>query len=260
MDTWGFIERGDVLLTIAICDDNRTDLHLMEKAVRRWASQNPRIQIEIALFEHPEELLQDVQMGKRYSVWILDIVMPGIDGIRLAKKLRAYDTESSLIYATASKEFALEAYENHALQYLVKPVGDNALFEVMNFIAKQNENKMELAIMVHQKDGIARVLIKDLIYIENQSRVPVYHLTAHRCVEGLKIRGNFNQAVTPIPTVQGFISPHQSFWVNMQYIYSITQDSIILENKEQIPISRNKYAMVRQSYLEYIAEKGGFIS
>lgn len=254
------MERGNVLLTIAICDDNTTDLQLMEKAVRRWTSQNSGIQVEVDLFERPEELLLRVQMGKHYSILILDILMPGINGIRLAKKLRTYDMESSLIYATASKEFALEAYENHALQYLVKPVEDDALFEVMNFIVRQNQMREELAIMVHQKEGVAKVLIRDLMYIENLSRVPVYHLTMLRCVEGLKIRGNFNQAITPIPTIKEFISPHQSFWVNMRYIYSITQNQIILENKEQIPISRNKYAAVRQKYLDYIAKEGGFIS
>ena len=73
-----------------------------------------------------------------YEVVFLDIEMPEMDGITLAKKLREMDGNVYLVFLTGHVEYAVEGYEVNALRYLTKPVKEEKLKEVLRFVMEKN--------------------------------------------------------------------------------------------------------------------------
>ena len=68
---------------------------------------------------HPEFL---EAFEEHYDIYLLDVVMPGLNGIELAKEIRSSDKAADIIFLTSSPEFAVESYTVKASNYLVKPV------------------------------------------------------------------------------------------------------------------------------------------
>lgn len=68
---------------------------------------------------------------------VLDVQMPGMSGLELAAHLRAQGCEAAIVFVTAFDEYALQAFEVHALDYLVKPVRGARLAQTLSRVAGQ---------------------------------------------------------------------------------------------------------------------------
>ncbi|NCB64453.1 MAG: response regulator, partial [Clostridia bacterium] len=106
-------------MRIAICDDDPRELsrlvHLLD-AYRREAGQ----EILCATFSSGGDLLEHMKGGE-YDLILLDVLMPGQDGIQVAREIRSFDRAIKLLFLTASPEFAAESYGVDAFYYLLKP-------------------------------------------------------------------------------------------------------------------------------------------
>ena len=107
--------------SIAICEDDSFTLEKLEEMARCYI-RSKGLHAAIRTFASGEELMQ---APGEYDVVLLDLKLPGIDGVELAKKLGG---RSRIIFVTAYKEYALDAFDVGAVHYLVKPVAKEQLF------------------------------------------------------------------------------------------------------------------------------------
>ena len=106
---------------IAICDDEETQRAYISALVRSWAEQSDHT-VELELFGSAEEFLFHYEEQNNYDILLLDIEMDRIDGITLAKRVRAENEAVQIIFITGYSEYIAEGYEVAALHYLMKPV------------------------------------------------------------------------------------------------------------------------------------------
>ncbi len=76
----------------------------------------------------------DLIETRRPGIAFLDIKMPGLSGLEVAKRMTA---DCIVVFITAFDEFAIEAFENEAIDYLLKPVTDERLAKTVNRLKKQ---------------------------------------------------------------------------------------------------------------------------
>lgn len=86
-------------------------------------------------FTNPVKALEEVSKNK-IDLAFLDIEMPEINGIQLAKKLKAINPKTKVIFVTAFNDYALEAYKLHASGYITKPVSIEAVKEEISELDK----------------------------------------------------------------------------------------------------------------------------
>lgn len=243
------------MLEIAICDNEEADLKLLGQYVTGFLKNNQDTEGNIELFLSSEKLKSRLE-EKSFDIFVLDILMPKINGIELGRVIRKSDEEAEIIYTTSSKEFAFDAYGIHALRYLEKPIGPEALEEAMAVAKQAVERNTIQKVNVNAKKGLITVKVNDIIYIENVSRCAVYVLKDGTQIVGTYNRKTFEDSIHPLNEHPDFLQPHKSFFVNMKYIQAIQGGILLLDNGRQIFISRNRAAATKKRYLKYLSQKG----
>lgn len=247
------------MINIAVCDNDIEEVEKIGKLLDKWTHIHKKTVSEIKTFISSEKLAELIKKGKvKFDIYILDIIMPDFTGIDLGKIIREKDKKAKIIYTTETREYAVEAFGVNAVNYLIKPVEEDRLYNVIDEAAADIENRNEKCIItIKGKGGVLAVDMDEIIYVENVSRVPVYNLNNGTDFHGRSNRGTFDSEIFPVSSASGFISPHKSFYVNMKYIRIIEDDMIALRNGTKIPITRNKRAEVKSRFLKYLINNGG---
>ena len=129
---------------VAICDDAPKDRDLLDALVRRWAQKRGHA-VRLAAFASAEQFLFHYAEEKDYDVLLLDVEMGAMDGVALAKRLRAENETVQIVFVTGYDDYIAEGYEVAALHYLMKPVQEEKLFAVLDRAAEkaaQNEKAL----------------------------------------------------------------------------------------------------------------------
>ncbi|WP_046156037.1 LytR/AlgR family response regulator transcription factor [Chromobacterium vaccinii] len=100
------------------------------------------------------------------DVLLLDISMPGLDGIALARQLRQQALAPALVFSTAHDHFAVEAFELDAADYLLKPVRRERLEQALQRAQARREGRQQPSFTVRQRGRLLNVPFADARYLK----------------------------------------------------------------------------------------------
>lgn len=109
------------MIKIAICDDEKTEIDLLYKEIMKAADEADII-VSCDKLLYGNILLDHIQNRKTvYDIIFLDIYMPDITGLNLAKNIKKFSPKTEIVFVTLSRQHAVEAFDLHALHYIIKP-------------------------------------------------------------------------------------------------------------------------------------------
>ena len=219
---------------IAFCDDDAALLHQMQDFLEQYRTLRG-VQLELAPYTKPMELLADIEAGVRFDVLFLDVLMPGINGINAAREIRRYDTAVQIIFVTSSSEFAVQSYVVGAYYYQLKPIWKDSFFRLTDAVLAECRKRTQHSLILRCKSGV-------------QGRTLVFHLLDGTVIES---SGSMDELARQLADYPGFLRPHRSYLVNMEYIHNITAKSITMESLAEVPLPHGRFTAVRDQYLEY---------
>ena len=235
------------MIKIAFCDDDMEVLHQMNELLDRYRVERNE-DITYAAFQSPFELLTEIEKGIRPDILFLDVVMPGQNGMDVAKEIRQYDTNMKIIFLTSSPEFAVESYSVGAYFYQLKPIWEESFFRLMDSVLAECTKTQENSLILRSKDGITRIDLQQLEYCEVLGRKLLFHLENGAVLESA---GSLDDLAGQLMQYSNFFRPHRSFLVNMEYIQNISSRSIKMVNDAEIPIPHGKCSEIKNTYMEY---------
>lgn len=235
------------MIKIAFCDDDMEVLHQINELLDRYRVERNE-DITYAAFQSPFELLTEIEKGIRPDILFLDVVMPGQNGMDVAKEIRQYDTNMKIIFLTSSPEFAVESYSVGAYFYQLKPIWEESFFRLMDAVLAECEKKKKNSLILRSKDGITRIDLQQLEYCEVLGRKLLFHLEDGAVLESA---GSLDDLAGQLMQYSNFFRPHRSFLVNMEYIQNISSRSIKMVNGAEIPIPHGKCSEIKNTYMEY---------
>lgn len=235
------------MLRFMICDDEPLQLSLLETYVREWAAEK-KIEIRTDRFQNAEQLLFAWEEGAA-DIVLLDIDMPGMDGISLARRLRHKGAGVQILFVTGFADYALEGYEVEAVSYLIKPVEKGKLFACLDR-AWERCGQEGPVLLVETPWGAARVKLRDICYLESDA-----HNTQVHCVragEPLRSRIGIRELEERIGEQTGtFFKIHRSYLVNLGHVGRIARKEVTMDTGESLPVARNRWEALNQAYLDY---------
>ena len=129
-------------MKILLVDDEQLQLLRLENACKQVLPE-----AEFLSYSNPIKAYEE-NKDNNLDIAFLDIEMPSINGIQLAKKLKKHNPLLKVVFVTAFNEYALEAFKVHASGYVSKPVSENKIREEIEEIGKTIELKPTKKIQV----------------------------------------------------------------------------------------------------------------
>jgi len=240
-------------MRIAICDDTQSDLQATQNMIIDYSKKN-NLPIAIDTYNDPNVLLNRLTYfgTTEYDMIVLDIIMQQ-NGIDVAAKIRKIDQDIIIVFATTSKEFALDAFSVRAYDYFLKPLNKDQVFERLDHIMGMFNIKVKNTISFKSIDhSIISVDIKDISYIESNDRRMLLHLNDKTILTSPSLRTKFLESIPFEYEKHNFINCHSSYIVNMNQIKAIGDYEFILKNGRTVPISKRLLSVVKDKYVKYL--------
>lgn len=216
-------------LSIFICEDEKNQLNELVHTVKSLSVKENLI---TEAFLSANELLKVLET-KKPDIILVDIVMPEMDGITLAKKIREIAPDCYLIFTTAYEEYAIKGYEARAFRYLLKPITSEVLGNLLAEVKREITKGQKL--LIKTVDGEHIVKLDDVIYISAEDKYSILYTANQHFVDRTSLN-EYENLLEPY----GFSRVHRKFIVNRIYHKSMGKGTITLSNGVEIAISRRK--------------------
>ena len=229
------------MITIAICDDDNSQIKALKKMLTEWNSCTIISEYNSAeqfLFNYP-----DVSC----DLLLLDIEMGNMNGMELARELRAKGDMLPIIFITGFSKYIGDGYDVEALHYLLKPVDKKKLFQVLDRYA--GRHKPNNRIILPCGDESLLVDSDDIVYLEAFGKKTQVTLNS-----GKEIICTCGLSDVSKKLGQGFVSCHRSYVVNIRLIRSISRTEVTMDGGKKIPVSRRLYDSVNREFIDYYKE------
>jgi two-component system LytT family response regulator len=186
-----------------------------------------------------------------YDIIFLDINMPVISGVEL---MEMQPNRPLTIITTAYSDFALSAYQNDAIDYLMKPISfekfakaiEKAKTYYSGISLKKGTNAKGKMLSYRMNGQMMEMLLDDIIYIESLGNY--MKLFSSKANLPIIIYGSLSSITTEL-SVSNFVQVHRSYVVNSNKIQSVTSKTLTMSNGEMLPVGR-KYQILLDSFLK----------
>lgn len=243
------------MLHIAICDDQPQELETVVAYTKEYLETN-RIDAQLRQFTHPDALLTACET-ERFSLYLLDIVMPMVNGIEVGREIRRLDREAQIIYATSEPSFALDAYAANPVNYLLKPLNKKQFFDTLSLAISRLDLAAEATLTVKTNAGLRVVPMFAIVCCEYTGRTARYTLADGEIIATRTLQEGFAEHIAPLLRDERFLHPHNAFVLNMSRVEAFSKDGFTMRAGVTVPISAKQYGAVRDRYMDYLLAKEG---
>lgn len=235
------------MIKIAILEDEKAAAKKLTTFFDRYTAEHPDVEFDITHFNDGLSLLDNYR--DHYDVFLLDIQMPGINGMETAHRIREIDSEVMIIFVTNMVEYAVEGYDVRAFDFILKPVTYAAFLPKLERILRAIAiHKDAVMVKLKMKEGMQWVSSNDILYLEVSN-----HDVFLRLSNGTILRqpGPLSKFEKSLETVS-FARNNACYLVNLKHIRGIHGDFVDI-GEERLPISKSK----RKEFLSQLAQYKG---
>lgn len=249
------VNRGDAMLQIAICDDEQYYREKIQAFLMQYLRQK-NLECTIHSFPSGEEFLVRRENSVKYDIVFMDISMKELDGIQTASRIRAFHSDTQIVFVTAFIDYALEGYKVSAVRYIMKDTLDSAIPECMNAILR----KMQLAQVTFSfMDGETTLYTDNILYVESRGHKSFFYYMHPNLATSNAARSGIvtYQIYEKLDVIEqrlsdhGFLRIHKSYLVNMKHIRRINNYTAFLDTDEELSIPRPRYQTARELFVAY---------
>lgn len=230
-------------MKIAVINDSAEDRKLLAEKIQNFCLRESLI-YEIRSFSSGNEFL--LASRTDWDIIFLDIFMNEIDGMTVARTLRGNNVSSLIVFTTSSRDYAIESYDVRAFHYLVKPIEQDKLDEVLRLSEKSIRSRNHY---IEVKEGriMSRILIRDIMYTDYYN----HYIQIHTPGRMIKTYMSFAEFSPLLLKYKQFLSPYRNCMINMDYVQQMDDHDFLMKDQVQIPINRARKSEIRQAYADY---------
>lgn len=238
-------------INIAICDDEQKSLDTIEEKLYK-ASEKLNIKIETYIYNDGNKVLDLIYNEKEdFDILFLDIDMPNISGLEVARKLREKKTDVILIFISAHEQYVFDSIEYNPFRYIRKSRIDKELLLALRAAYSRIAEMQDYYIAVKTEESEVRVKHSDIMYFETIARKVGIHLNNGEVLIVRKTIKELNEELND----EHLIRIHSGCVANVKYIDKFSNYDITLDNGEKLIVSRTRVKNVKSTLMNYWGNK-----
>ena len=234
--------------SFAICENEVIQAEWLQSLVEEYAASK-HVSVQINIWESAEMFLFHYAENKGVDIILLDIQMNAMTGMEMARQLREQDDSVTLLFITGLTDYISEGYSVEAIDYLVKPLKKEKLFQALDRLLAKYPVKEEF-LLVEQDDEQIKISRDDILFIEVEGRE--IKVVMKKQVIFLKDSlQNFSKRLNQ----EQFVQPYRNIVVNCSRIKRIRKGTLIMDDGSVIPVSRRNQQKVVTAFTNYFREE-----
>lgn len=236
------------MIKIAICDDEPYFIERIEKMLRIYEEKSKQSFL-IKKYEKPLKLSGAFKEG--FQIYFLDLQMPNMNGLELAKAIRETDDRAVIFFVTSYREHVFESFQYGVANYIIKPITQIQIDSEMNRVLRKLNTFGQEYLTVKNDKGYLKIYFSDIQFIETYGRNVLIH-----CQGGREEIGHFKmQDLEQQLSASSFIRCHNGYIVNVDYIEWIHELSVKLLSGDIIYTTKTR----KKQLIKKLAERMGMV-
>lgn len=235
------------MLRIAICDDEKEFQAAAERMLKQYTEEKC-IPFEADVFGGASELVDTIENGMVYDIYLLDIYMPGMTGMSVATELRSRGVKSPIIFLTSSADHALEAFGVDATHYLLKPYSLENYYVAMDKAMQSISAHRDDSLVLKVDNEYRNISVSQIICCEAEDKYQRIYLEDGK---KLLVRISGTELYKQLSEFECFYHCGRAHIVNLNYISRATSDGVVFKNGVQLSLPRTVLAGLRKAFFDY---------
>lgn len=234
---------------IAVCDDHPEELEVLLRLLNHWQRER-RTPLRFKTFHSSADLL-DAARKEHFTLYLLDVMMPGTNGMETAREIRSFDEAADIIFLTSAVGYAYESYGVRALKYLLKPISGEILFPILDQLYQQELRPKE-GLTLKSGSTLIRVPYSQLAFVEVIRRHLYFNMTDGSVRE---VAGTLKEYEPLLLERDEFMRVHRSYIVNMFQVSDLSPMGLRTFSGKSLPVSRLLYPQLKADYMKLLFEE-----
>ena len=242
-----WMKEGAEMLRIAVCDDEQIYLDKAQTMLAQYAADNG-LEVAAEPFFGSSALLDRIESGECYDIYLLDIYMPGVSGMSVATELRSRGVRSPIIFLTSSTEHAVEAFSVDATHYLLKPYTQQNFFAAMDKAMQSISTHAEESIVLKVGGEYRNVTVDRIMYCEAAGN---YQRLRMKDGSELLVRMTASELYDLLESFGCFHRCGRAYILNLNHVTKVTASSAVLKTGAELPLPRGTVIPLRNAFFDH---------
>ena len=234
------------MVNIAILEDDAGDEASLEQSLQRYVQEQQEL-FSIRTFSDPAVFLQNSPSA--FDLIFLDIDLPTMTGMELARQIRRRDSLVTLIFVTNLEKYAVSGYSVGAFDFVVKPINYYRFASMLRRALRSIAARQPREVVIQTSGGITRLNVTQLYYVEIRDHLLIYHTVG----ENLTAWGKMSDVEAQLAPYD-FARCSTSHLVNLRFVDSV-EGSDVLVAGTRLPISQRRRKAFYSAVTSYFSRK-----
>lgn len=234
------------MLRFAIIEDDDKDAADLQKCISDYLIQKNEI-ADMERFKNATSFIDKYVGG--YDVIFMDIEMPCTNGIEASEYIRKHDSQVTIVFVTATVQYAVDGYRVNAFDCIIKPITKATFFHKFDRIIEYIKRERNKTITIRTIQGIRNQALNEIYYVE----IIEHYLVYHTVNDTIRVYGKLSD-IEQFLEDNGFFRCNRCYIVNMRFVKSILDDMVEVGN-DKLLISRRRKQEFMQALANYFGER-----
>lgn len=223
---------------IAIVEDEISFVQQLQTYLCRFSEEN-QMEFKVSVFQDGADILKDYK--REYDAIFLDIEMPQVNGMEVAEQIRDMDDDVIIMFITNMAQYAIQGYSVGALDFVMKPINYYTFALKLKRVLKRvdKKDKEQEHIILHLPDGVKKLDIRHIYYVEVQNRTLYYYTSKGT----FSVKGTL-QSVEKQLEKYSFAKCNHWYLVNLKHVKEVRKNIAYVGCYEVEISRRNKAAFL----------------